>query len=122
MGTERGNAMDKKNLNARPKKLTRLGGKAHTTIMRVLKSCELTDTGGCKSFYSPKEWKERNERYGTESELIVVYDGGDLRPFFNINEAMEWGYTFSEKMRLALEEIGLYTEECTGWYCAVYKM
>lgn len=106
--------------NAMPKGLSRKGQEAYGIIMEVLRAHDGEDTGGCKSFYSPAEWKARGEEYGTESELVVVYDGGDLRPFFNMDDAYP-GYDLHEKMRQALAKAGLYAEECTGWYGAVYR-
>lgn len=104
--------------NAKPDGLSALGQKAHEVIMRVLTAHEMTETGGCKSFYSPDEWRVRGEEYGCESELIVVYDGGSLRPFFNLDAEC---YSLNEEMRKALDEAGLHVEECTGWYAAVYR-
>lgn len=89
--------------------------------------------GGCRAFYTPQEWEDRGEQYGQEAELIVVYDGGDLGYYFNMDRsydmtcmAAEAGfkpepYATYEKMRKALEAIGFYAEECTGWYSAIYK-
>lgn len=81
----------------------------------------LTYTGGCKAFYTPHQWRERGEEYGTESLLIVCHDGGDLAAMLN------WDYfhgkedyeRFEElQRRLGLE--GMYIEGCTCWYSAVY--
>lgn len=104
-----------------PEGLSDDGRKAHAKIVEVLTACELTYTGGCRAFYTPAEWRERGEKYGGESELIVVYDGGDLRHFFNLDTDMETGYVFITKMHEALEAIGFRSEECTGWYCAIYR-
>ena len=74
--------------------------------------------GGCRAFYTPKEWKERGEKYGQDSKLIVVYDGGDLYPLFSyMSECRE----AQRKVDQALEELGYYHEPCTGWYSAVYE-
>jgi hypothetical protein len=104
--------------NAKPDGLSALGQKAHKVIMRVLTAHEMTETGGCKSFYSPAEWRKRNEKYGQGAELIVVYDGGSLYPFFNLDAEC---YELHDEMSNALKEAGLYVEECTGWYAAVYR-
>lgn len=74
-------------------------------------------TGGCTPFYTSEAWAARGEDYGTKSKLVVVYDGGELRPFFSLDE----GYTLYEKMRKALDEAGYWVEQCTGWYSAIYK-
>ena len=72
----------------------------------------LTNSGGCKVFYSPEEWRQRGERYGCESELVVVYDGSEARYLAEFNDGMAW----------ALEQEGLFVECCTHWYAAVYKI
>ena len=87
-------------------------------ILAYLKKRKMTDTGGCRAFYTPEEWKERGERYGLTSELIVVHDGGDLAPFFN------WDYErrdLRESMDKALKKAGYYCEQMTCWYAAIYK-
>jgi hypothetical protein len=116
-----------------PSNLTVKGRKAHKTILKFLQEREMTDTGGCKAFYSPKEWTARGEQYGRESLLIVVYDGGDHRGAFNLDACLETTemlhaegiqvrdpYATHTAMSAELEKIGCYIEECTGWYAAVY--
>jgi hypothetical protein len=117
-----------------PEGLSAKGKKAHAIIVEFLKAHELTYTGGCTAFYSPTAWQARGEEYGKKSELIVVYDGGDLRPVFSMDAAydldcmvyQETGkpsttpYSLYEGMAAKLREVGLYFEECTGWYAAVY--
>lgn len=111
--------MDNPDLSC-PKGLSAAGRKAHEVIMRVLQDDDMTHTGGCKAFYSPREWAERGEKYGAQSDLIVVYDGGDLRYYFNLNADIETGYIFTTRMIEALAAAGLWSEECTGWYAAIY--
>ena len=106
-----------------PTGLSRKGRKAAQTIVKTAKEVFGPDvsTGGCVSFYSPKEWAERGESYGQNSELIVVYDGGDLRYLMSLDAAYDMGsYEWTEKMREALSSLGLFAEECTCWYSAVY--
>ena len=101
-----------------PSDLTTLGKTACETIVAFLKKKKLTNTGGGKAFYSPKEWKERGEDYGTESELVVVHDGGDHA------RAFSWDYedyTTIEALNVELAKIGLFAEQCTTWYSAIYK-
>lgn len=114
-----------------PEGLSPLGKKAYEAIMSHLRKNDATDTGGCKAFYSPQEWEDRGERYGTGSVLVVVYDGGDHRRFFNLDSAFVYNpvkghdvacYDWHEGMGAALGEVGLYFEECTGWFCAVYEV
>lgn len=78
---------------------------------------ELPHCGGCRAFYSPKEWKERGEAHGLDAALIVVFDGGDLAHYFN--PSYESGALLS-KMHKALVAMGFRYELCTHWYAAVY--
>jgi len=55
--------------------------------------------------------------YGDKSELIIVHDGGPLAPFFNWDYEQ---YSLIEKMRVSLEQIGCYPEQCTSTYSAIY--
>lgn len=73
--------------------------------------------GGCRAFYTPKEWRARGELYGTDALLVVVHDGGDLAPFFNLDYG---AYKLFDKMWNALEPVGVWAEACTSWYTAVY--
>ena len=75
--------------------------------------------GGCRAYYTPKEWRERGELYGRESALILCHDGGDLAPFLNLDYGNYKGFDdFYQMMR----ELGYYTEACTSWYTAVYPL
>jgi hypothetical protein len=115
-----------------PPGLNDAGQRAHKIIVEYLKKHDLTNTGGCKAFYAPAEWKEQ---YGDDSHLVVVYDGGDMRPVFSMDAAYEVDcaiyqetrqprepYSLYEGMLAALREAGLYFEECTGRYSAVYSV
>lgn len=87
--------------------------------------------GGCMAFHDPKEW---DNDYGQNSELIVCYDGGDLYYALSsdgcyaidyemkVRGSEKSGYEPMERVRVALEKLGLFMEECTGWYSAVYKI
>lgn len=83
----------------------------------VKEDCEKPSGGGCRAFYSPKEWKERGEKYGGTSFLIVCHDGGDLAPYFSLDCQR---YDEYNKMEKFLNEIGFYQEQCTSWYSAIY--
>ena len=99
-----------------PEGLSELGYKTAVAIQSFAKEHEL-DTGGCISFYSPQQWKERGEEYGKNSELIIVYDGGDLAQFFEYDYEE---YSRIDQMSDLLKSVGAYTEACTCWYSAVY--
>lgn len=79
--------------------------------------------GGCQAFYTPEEWKARGEQYGTESELILCHDGGDLYYMCNWDSDLNWtcNYRGIETLRKHLEPMGYFIEQCTSWYSAVYK-
>lgn len=104
-----------------PTGLSRKGRTAAMTILRVLQEKAIDgkiETGGCRLFYSPQEWKDRGEAYGTEALLVVVYDGGDAYHHFSFNtEAV----SYLDGMAKALQTVGLMAEACTGWYSAVYE-
>jgi len=100
-----------------PEGLSEVGMKAWFVITSFLKEKGLMYTGGCKAFYSPKEWATRGESYGTKSELVVAYDGGSVSEALRLGEDIG----FYEEMRARLKDVGLYSEECTGWYCGIYK-
>lgn len=70
------------------------------------------------SFRDPETHLEKGERYGLESVLVVIHDGGPLAPYFNFSYEQ---YERMERMSEALEAIGYYPEQCTGWYSAIYK-
>jgi hypothetical protein len=102
-----------------PTGLSRSGRRAALAIVKKVQALFGPDSsgGGCTAFYTPKAWKERGEEYGLTAELIVVYDGGDLHHFFGSYAEPEW----QDAMVDVLNELGLWHEPCTGWYCAIYK-
>jgi hypothetical protein len=102
----------------RPEGLSNLGNAAYDKIMAFLTERGLINTGGCKAFYSPKEWADRGEDYGTDSELIVVHDGGDHAYAFSWSQGQ---YDLIDAMVENLNPLGVYSEQCTSWYSAVYK-
>lgn len=102
-----------------PSGLSELGRQAAQAILDLVLRDEPEASGGCRSFYSPDEWKERSEEYGCNSELIVVYDGGSLAKYFN------WDYecdSCAEEMMAILRKLGIYSEQCTCWYSGIYKI
>jgi hypothetical protein len=78
-----------------------------------------TTKGAGKSFYSPEEWALKGEDFGTNAELIVTHDGGDLAKHFNYN----YGNTAAvSAMMDALAALGFFSESCTSWYSAIYRI
>jgi len=103
-----------------PNDLSELGHKAAEVIIKTARDHigKEASGGGCRAFYSPEEWTERGESFGTTSELVVVHDGGDLATMFSY---MYGNVDLQESVSRALEEIGCWYESCTCWYTAIYK-
>ena len=105
-------------MNEIPDGLTKVGNAAAKKILEVAKKYG-DNSGGCKTFYSPGEWRDRGEQYGRDSELIIVHDGGDFSYYFNMDKC---AYDLYENMCDELTTIGVYAEQCTSWYTAIYKI
>jgi hypothetical protein len=101
-----------------PDDLSPLGRRAAETIVAFLTEHDATHHGGGGRFYSPAEWRDRGEEYGTESLLIVTHDGGAHAPAFNLDYEQ---YEFQEELKIRLEEIGVYPEQATSWYSSIHK-
>jgi hypothetical protein len=100
-----------------PQELNVWGLQGARTIRGFLDKKGALFTGGCKVFYRPDEWKERGEDWGTEADLIVCHDGGAHAPYFNLDYCE---YDKHNAMTDELEEYGLWAEQCTSWYTAIY--
>ena len=105
-----------------PTPLSKKGRRAAQTIRAFMKKNGL-GTGGCKTFYSPKEWLDRGEQYGLGSELVVVYDGGDLYYVMNPHYAdfPSMFYKLQGELDEELKKAGVYTEACYSWHGAIYE-
>jgi hypothetical protein len=79
---------------------------------------EFTKTGGCKAFASPEQWANRGEKYGLNSQLIIIHDGGDLAKLCNPDYEE---YELMDKFQKFIDSLGYYLEGCTSWYSAIYK-
>lgn len=75
------------------------------------------DGGGCRAFYTPEEWKARGENDWRGTCLIVCHDGGDLSPFFNLDEG---AYLMWDRMFQTLQKKGFLAEQATSWYTCIY--
>jgi hypothetical protein len=96
-----------------------LGQAAAAAILAVLRREDRADAGGCRAFYSPAEWDARGEAHGRGSVLVVVHDGGDHGSFFAYERE---DYEAIDRMANALRPLGLYSEQATVWYSAVYRI
>ena len=76
------------------------------------------DAGGCRVFFSPQEWTARGEEYGRASLLVVVHDGGMHAGSISYDREQ---YDRVAALDAALRPLGVYVEQCTSWYSAVYK-
>lgn len=114
-----------------PEGLDAAGQRAHAIIVAYLAEHGRTDTDG-KAFHAPSAW---DHEYGARSHLVIAYEGGSLRPVFSMDAAYDLDcahyrktgksrepYALYEGMQEKLREAGLYFEECTGWYSAVYSV
>ena len=102
----------------KPKGLSDSANKA-CDVIRALALKRKWDAGGCNAFRSPQEHRDMGEEYGRNSELIIVFDGGDLAPRFNLSYEQ---YEEYDEMVQALKEVGVWSEGCTCWYSAIYKL
>lgn len=102
-----------------PEGLCENGQMAARAIIDRLKADGCMSSGGCKVFYSPQSWKERGEKYGLKSVLVVVHDGGDHAGYFNLSYD---AHQCIDSMQSDLRKIGLYAEQCTSWYSAIYSV
>jgi hypothetical protein len=100
-----------------PEGLCDAGRVAAEAIRDFLVARDLDFHGGGGRFYSPAQWRERGELYGTDSLLIVTHDGGNHAAVFNLDYGQ---YGLHEQLRVDLEDQGLFVEACTVWYSAVY--
>jgi len=99
--------------------LSRKGREAAECIVEFLKSRDMTDHGGGGRFYGPEQWDERGESYGLGSLLIVTHDGGAHAPAFSYDYEC---YDLMQELDQELKKIGVYVEQCTGWYSAIYSI
>ncbi len=114
------------------KGLDEKGRRAHEIIVAYLAEHGRTEAGGCKVFHAPSTW---NQEYGGRSHLVVDHRGGPLGPVFSMDAAYDLDcayyrktgktrepYALYEGMQNRLREAGLYFEDCTRWYSAVYSV
>ena len=102
-----------------PADLGEKGRVAAEVILELLEEKDLTYHGGGGRFYSPREWEDRGEEYGRRSALIITHDGGDHAVALNIDYG---AYNVMEELAERLRAHGMYLEQCTSWYSAVYPI
>lgn len=89
---------------------------AYDVIIAFLIEQDLTFTGGCKVFSTPEEWQGE---YGKNSLLVILYEGADVGDAFSYDRER---YSLIEALDAKLAEIGLFSEQCTSYYSAVYEI
>lgn len=94
------------------------GQTAAQTIRDFLASKDITYHGGGGKFYTPQQWADRGESYGTSSLLVITHDGGDHAMAFNLDYGQ---YKLNDELQAALRAQGMFVEGCTNWYSAVYR-
>src|SRR5690606_36728965 len=100
-----------------PEKQTAKGRKASGAIFEFLREKRLVDQGGGCRFYTAKEWRDRGESYGRDALLIETHDGVDHAAAVNFDYE---AYALMEELRDKLDTVGVWVEQCTSWYSAVY--
>jgi hypothetical protein len=130
MSNNTGIILDKSNMLAMPDGLTTRARRAYQLIVECLQKLGITteSTGGCRTFYSPSEWKEKGETSGRNAILIVVYDGSSVKYHFSMDAAYETKgnkvgseiYEKTEAMQTYLNEADFRYEELTRWCAAIY--
>lgn len=65
-------------------------------------------------------WEPPGRRqYGSGSVLVLLHDSCDhLAPYVNYDLGQ---YSKIDELAKALSEVGLFAEDCTGYYSAVYE-
>jgi hypothetical protein len=70
-------------------------------------------TGGCKTFYTPHEWRYRKEPVLENPLLVLVYDGSDVKEIV-------YG-RYAQTFKKFLAKHGFYLEQGHHWNCGIYK-
>lgn len=102
-----------------PDDLSADGRRAAEAIHAFLVARDMSYHGGGGRFYSPQMWKDRGERYGTESLLVITHDGGDHACAFNLDYG---AHAVHEELQNRLGELGMFVEAATSWYSSVYPL
>jgi hypothetical protein len=100
-----------------PDNLPDLGVIAWLVIEEWREEQGLSFTGGCPLYRSPKDQK-RYSKYGTDSVLVLVHDGGD---FSNFNSD-EGSPLRKESLATPLRKAGFYLESLDAATSAVYTL
>jgi hypothetical protein len=98
-----------------PAGLSEEGNTAWATVTRVLLEQKATQAGVNRQvFVNPSEWPTQ-----LDAELLVVHDGGDHAPYFNLDYG---AYLNRAIMDGALREVGLYIEPLTPQHSMICRL
>ena len=102
---------------------TGLSRKANKLAKAIAKLAKQRDwNAGQKVFWSPKQWEEKGESYGTDSDLVVLHEGGDHASFFSLDHSYNGGsYDDYEDQLKFLSKHGFYCESLYSWSSAIYE-
>ena len=106
-----------------PSGLSAKGAQA-AAVIRDFCTTRLADKAGQMVFRSPSTWQGE---HGKNSLLIVCHDGGPHDAMTNMDGAYQHcsvanpGYADYEALVVQLKEIGVFIEQCTRSYSAVYN-
>lgn len=95
---------------------------ARTVALHVLEAALKTltkapYTGGCRTFYTPEEWKEK-ENYELNNELLFIcHDGGEFADLCSYDRGQ---YGMMEEFSNYLNEHGYWMEQGSTWWTVVY--
>lgn len=81
--------------------------------------CKSPQTGGCCTFYTPTQWKERGEKHCLNADLIICHDGGDFSYMCSYTKG---DYRLLNRFTKHLKDAGYYSEQGTNWYSGLYKI
>ena len=101
--------------------------KAAEIIRAFASEYDLMFTGGCHIFVNPTEWRSRtawpSAQYGGNSLLIVLHEGTASDVCLSLDGAYDRGsYDLYEALSKKLRGVGVYLEQCTRCYSALYEI
>jgi len=113
-----------------PAGLNEQGQKAYQIIVEYLTQNGLMPKSvDWRIFHAPAEWQHE---YGHRSHLVVAYEGcAPLKQVFSMDYCYEVVaakrgypecYAHYEALTEKLAKAGLFFEECTRWYAAIYTI
>jgi hypothetical protein len=81
-------------------------------------------TGGCKIFWSPKEWVRLNSQHESSVVLGLVYEGAGLWHWLS-GSGYEWARVVASEVRKfdkMLKKLGVWREDQTSYSTAIYRV